>query len=54
MYKITDACVGCGACAGNCPAGAIVDDGGKFKITDACMDCGSCAAGCPSSAIVEG
>jgi MinD superfamily P-loop ATPase len=54
MYKITDACVSCGVCAGNCPAGAIVEKDGAYVITDACVDCGACAAACPAGAITEG
>jgi ferredoxin len=54
MYKITDACISCGACAGSCPAGAIVEKDGGFVITDACLDCGACASACPAGAIKEG
>lgn len=54
-YKITDACVACGACAGQCPVEAIVEGDGKFEIKeDTCVDCGACAAQCPVEAIVEG
>lgn len=53
-YKITDACISCGACAGECPAGAIAEGDGKYEISaDACLDCGACAATCPTGAIEE-
>ncbi len=54
-YKITDECIGCGACAGSCPCDAIAEGDSKYEINaDACVDCGACAAGCPVEAIVEG
>ena len=31
-YKITDKCISCGACAGQCPVGAIAEGDGKFEI----------------------
>ena len=44
-------CVGCGACAGACPAEAITVDG-VAKIDEAkCVDCGACAGTCPAEAI---
>ena len=56
MYVVDkDACIGCGACEGTCPVGAIVaTDDGKFAINDSCVDCGACEGGCPVSAIVAG
>ena len=32
-FKINDECVACGACAGACPIGAIVEGDGKYEIT---------------------
>ena len=51
-YVISDACVSCGTCEGECPVGAIAEGDGKFVIdADACVDCGACAAQCPVGAI---
>lgn len=53
-YKITDECIGCGACAQNCPVECISEDGGKYVINaDECVSCGTCAADCPVGAPVE-
>lgn len=53
-YKITDACVNCGACEGECPVGAISEgDGVRVINPDTCAGCGACAAACPTEAIVE-
>ena len=53
-YKITDACVKCGACADNCPVEAI-SEGDEMYVIDAdiCVDCGTCCDNCPTEAIVE-
>ena len=52
-YVITDECVSCGTCAGECPAISEGDD--KYVIdADTCVDCGTCAGVCPTEAIVEG
>ena len=52
-YKITDSCVACGSCIGECPVEAI--SAGDIYVIDAdkCIDCGTCAGVCPSEAIVS-
>lgn len=53
-FVISDSCLSCGACAGNCPVGAITEGDGKFEIdTDKCIECGACAGNCPVGAIEE-
>ena len=44
-----DACIGCGACVGGCPVGALsLDDEGKSVCDEGtCIDCGSCVGTCP-------
>ena len=52
-YKITDACLNCGACLDTCPAGAISQGDSACVIDEAtCLSCGVCDEGCPASAIV--
>ena len=53
-YKITDECISCGACAAECPVGAI-SEGDNIYVIDAeeCLECGACADTCPNDAIVE-
>ena len=47
-YKITDACINCGACEPECPVEAISPGDGKYVIdADKCIDCGACANVCP-------
>lgn len=53
-YTITDACIKCGACEGECPVEAISEGDAQYVIdADKCIDCGACAAVCPVEAIEE-
>lgn len=52
-YKITDACIACGACASDCPVEAISEGDGIYVIdADKCIDCGACEGSCPVGAPV--
>lgn len=54
-YKITDACISCGACEAECPVEAISQGDEQFEIDEGtCTDCGACAAVCPTEAIIQG
>lgn len=54
-FVITDSCVSCGSCAGECPVGAISQGDGKYDIyANSCIDCGTCAGVCPTGAIEQG
>ena len=61
-YVITDSCVNCGTCEGECPVGAISQGDSQFEIdgsnpskyeidASSCVDCGTCAGACPTGAI---
>ena len=54
-YVISDSCVMCGTCEGECPTGAISAGDGKYEIAaDTCVDCGTCEGVCPTGAISQG
>ena len=53
-YVISDDCVACGTCIGECPTESI-SEGEKYSINpDSCVDCGVCADACPTGAIAPG
>ena len=53
-FKINSECISCGACADQCPVGAIAQGDAQYNINaDECIGCGACAEQCPVSAISE-
>ena len=55
-YRITEACIGCTACAKNCPVFAITGERGQRHVINAarCVACGVCGNVCPKNAVVDG
>ena len=50
-HVISDDCIACGTCIGECPVEAICE-GDIYSINpDICTDCGTCAEACPTGAI---
>ena len=53
-FEVTDACISCGTCEGECPVGAISMGSDHFQVNeDTCIDCGACESACPVGAISE-
>lgn len=53
-YRITDSCIGCGACVSVCPQRCVTtgDAGTPYHISpEHCLHCGNCSEHCPVSAI---
>ncbi|MCR5377256.1 MAG: EFR1 family ferrodoxin [Lachnospiraceae bacterium] len=49
--KISDACIGCGMCAANCPKGNLRIENGKAVSLGRCAMCYRCISTCPKQAI---
>lgn len=54
-YEIGDDCIGCGICAGVCPADAVSGEHRKRFVIDflSCESCGACFETCPKGAVLD-
>ena len=55
-YSITNDCIGCTACARNCPVEAIAGAPKQQHVVNRkrCVSCGVCGRVCPKGAVVDG
>lgn len=52
LFQVSDACVGCGTCAAQCPIQAItIQDGRPVWSKESCLLCLGCVHKCPKNAI---
>lgn len=49
--KVSDACVGCGLCARNCPTGNLHIENGRVVAGNHCTMCYRCISHCPTQAL---
>lgn len=50
-YFITENCINCGSCEGECPVSCISAGEDRFVINpEQCIECGACANICPVGA----
>lgn len=49
-YFISEECISCGACVGECPTEAITEGSPYVIDPEKCIDCGACASVCPVDA----
>lgn len=53
-HVISDECIMCGSCQGECPTDAISEGDTQYTIdANTCIDCGACAQVCPVEAISQ-
>lgn len=52
LFQVNDPCIGCGACAAQCPVQAIeIRDGRPVWVKEKCLLCLGCVHKCPKNAI---